>query len=297
MPGKPSYRVATNPQANEANRLGLNVLFAGESQTKPLHKLGPKVYEYYLLHYIIAGGGEFSTEQSAYTLQAGDSFLIEPGKLVSYRSDKTNPWRYCWVAFHGEQADELVQKAGITHPPVIRGGPAKIASLIRAIITAFRTRGRLADMKACGHLCLIAAALGEAQTALDPDARMMDIQQIVKQAVDYLTTQFAQNISIEQMAESLGYNRGYLSRMFKKATGESPSHYLLKFRLEQSRRLLRERNELNIGQIAASVGFQDALYFSKQFKRFYGESPAAYRKAVQGGKTWTASRRKKPRSR
>jgi len=82
------------------------------------------------------------------------------------------------------------------------------------------------------------------------------------------------------MCDSLGYNRAYLSRVFKQETGLSPVTYLLKLRIEKSRQLLRERPELSVEQVAASVGLTDALYFSRQFKRFCAQSPTSYRIAT-----------------
>ncbi|HZG58182.1 AraC family transcriptional regulator, partial [Paenibacillus sp.] len=42
-----------------------------------------------------------------------------------------------------------------------------------------------------------------------------------------------------------------------------------------------ERLELTVEQVASSVGFADALYFSKQFKRAYGQSPSQYRQSLK----------------
>jgi len=52
-------------------------------------------------------------------------------------------------------------------------------------------------------------------------------------------------------------------------------NYLLKIRMERAKLLLLE--PLTIEQVASSVGFTDALYFSKQFKKWYGRSPSEYR--------------------
>jgi AraC-like DNA-binding protein len=92
--------------------------------------------------------------------------------------------------------------------------------------------------------------------------------------IHYMSSQYAHPVSIEQMCGSLGYNRAYLSRVFKQETGLSPVTYLLKLRIEKSSQLLRERPELSVEQVAASVGLTDALYFSRQFKRFCGQSPS-----------------------
>jgi AraC-like DNA-binding protein len=108
------------------------------------------------------------------------------------------------------------------------------------------------------------------------------VQRTVKQMIHYMSSQYAHPISIELMCSSLGYNRAYLSRIFKKTTGLSPVTYLLKLRIDKSRQLLRERPELSIEQIAASVGLTDALYFSRQFRRFHGESPSEYRRNAAG---------------
>ena len=80
--------------------------------------------------------------------------------------------------------------------------------------------------------------------------------------IQYMSTQYAYPVSIEQMSESLGYNRAYLSRIFKQETGLTPVTYLLKLRIDKSRQLLRERPDLSIEQVSASVGMPDALYFS-----------------------------------
>lgn len=94
-----SYSV--NSQTSPQLTPGMFVLFSGESQTKPLHKLGPKVYDYYLIHYVISGKGRFHCRGCDIPLSTGDSFLIEPEQLVSYISDEKDPWHYRWIAFSG----------------------------------------------------------------------------------------------------------------------------------------------------------------------------------------------------
>lgn len=86
---------------------------------------------------------------------------------------------------------------------------------------------------------------------------------------------------MEMMAENLGYNRAYLSKLFKEHTGITPVTFLLRLRLDNARRMLRERLELTVEQIAFSVGFRDPLYFSKQFRKMYGRSPTDYRNSIK----------------
>ncbi|RED56752.1 AraC family transcriptional regulator [Cohnella lupini] len=278
----PTYRVASNPVSFQAREL--TVLFAGESQTRPQHRIGPKVVDYYLLHHVISGSGTFRTGEFEAKLTAGDSFLIQPGQLFHYLSDEEDPWRYRWVAFAGTQSESLLAEAGLgTERPIVHsGGNRSPGDRCRSIFEAFRERGSSASLTASGHLHLLFASLHEAASdgiasPIRPDSHS---DELVRQAVGYLSTQYAEPITIEGMAEALGYNRAYLSRLFKHRTSLSPVTFLTKLRVDHGRRLLRERPELTIEQIASSVGIQDSLYFSKQFRRWYNQSPTDYRVAV-----------------
>ncbi|RCX22490.1 helix-turn-helix protein [Fontibacillus phaseoli] len=278
-----TYSAAANPEVYGVS--DLHVLFAGESQTQADHRLGPKVYDYFLLHFVEQGKGSFRTEFAHYDLSQGDCFLIQPDQLVSYASDNAEPWRYRWIAFTGAKAHDLIQRAGFTPQlPVFRpGDDSRVPGLLEAVLQAFRSKKPSSHLASLGCLHLIMA---EAEDTLVREfafpAGETGVQRIVKQMIHYMSSQYAHPMSIEQMCSSLGYNRAYLSRIFKKETGHTPVTYLLKLRIDKSRQLLRERPELSIEQIAASVGLADALYFSRQFRRFHGESPSEYRKNASG---------------
>ncbi|MEK8212267.1 AraC family transcriptional regulator [Paenibacillus sp. FSL L8-0463] len=273
-----TYSVGSNPVYYD--KQNLHVLFAGESQTLPLHQAGPKIYDYYLLHFIESGSGTFRTEQRKYELGQGDCFLIHPGQLVSYLSDEKQPWRYRWAAFTGAEADALVLQTGFKpQKPVLSTAEGSvIPAAMAGMMQAFYANKESAHLTSLGYLYLI---VGEAAERHISSSRLSgaesQVKRTVKQMIHYMASQYAHPVSIEQMCGSLGYNRAYLSRIFKQETGLSPVTYLLKLRIEKSRQLLRERPELSVEQVAASVGLTDALYFSRQFKRFCAQSPTAYR--------------------
>ena len=76
----------------------------------------------------------------------------------------------------------------------------------------------------------------------------------------------------------MGINRSYLYTVFKDKSGISPKEYLTRFRVRQAKSLLKE-TALPVSAVAASVGYEDNLYFSKVFRRVSGISPTEYRKA------------------
>jgi len=64
-----------------------------------------------------------------------------------------------------------------------------------------------------------------------------------------------------------------LNRMFKKATGETFTNYLIRVRMEKAKALLAEGKHM-IYEIAEKVGYKNVAYFSSIFKKHYGSNPS-----------------------
>lgn len=79
------------------------------------------------------------------------------------------------------------------------------------------------------------------------------------------------------IADYLNIERTYLYRLFKDITGSSPQEYLLDYRIRRACTLLKETG-LPVNDIARSVGYDDALYFSRLFKQRKGRTPTQYRR-------------------
>ncbi|MDQ0919389.1 AraC family transcriptional regulator [Paenibacillus sp. V4I5] len=260
----------------------LSVLFSGEGKPIPLHKMGPAVHDYYLIHTVHAGEGTFEMHNRTYRCSAGDTFVIYPGELFSYIADSHHPWHYTWVAFSGRAAGTLLSQIGVSpHQAVISGSnPRSIRHYYRHIRSSFQHSDTpvLEDMESAAWLRLLIRELGRVnshQIAFTPTTET-DIERQVGQAIRYLELQYTQPVSIEELAHNLGYHRTYLCKMFKQSTGLAPMQYLLKVRMERAKQLLE--TSMTIDQVAASVGFNDALYFSKQFRKWSGLAPSVYRK-------------------
>jgi AraC-like DNA-binding protein len=85
-------------------------------------------------------------------------------------------------------------------------------------------------------------------------------------------------VHIETIAQTLGLNRKYLSKMFKQEMGITPQQYLIQFRMNRACELL-QNPILTVGEVASSVGYADQLLFSKIFKRTMAVSPREYRQS------------------
>ncbi|WP_308634824.1 AraC family transcriptional regulator [Paenibacillus silvisoli] len=268
----------------------LSLLFSGEGKPIGGHFIGPAVHNYYLVHTVMSGRGTFEIAGVQYECAQGDTFIIFPNELFTYRADENEPWHYMWVAFKGHLAEHLLLTLGFSpaQPVVHADDMHHLSALYSQIRGTLETTPfpELADLEASGLLRVLLKELGLLNAtnlaAANSPAAMPDISRQIKQAIRWLSYQYAQPVSIEDLSRSLGYHRTHLSKMFKQATGISPMQFLLKVRMERARELLYGQNHLSIDQVASSVGYPDALYFSKQFRKTFGCSPSEYRLQYRG---------------
>lgn len=101
--------------------------------------------------------------------------------------------------------------------------------------------------------------------------------QIVNHCLDWLSEHYANPVSLELLARQVNLSKYYFSRIFRSQTGQSPYNWLLRYRLNQSKQLLRNSN-LSIQQIGRSCGFKDVNHFIRTFKKYTDETPLRYRK-------------------
>ncbi len=116
---------------------------------------------------------------------------------------------------------------------------------------------------------------GETEAVFLPREQFDEL--IPARAIAYMQAHIDENLTVEDICTVLHYNKSYIFRQFKKTTGSSLMAYFTKMKVEKAKRLLRE-SDMSISQIAASLSFDTANYFSKCFKKVTGYTPGTYRK-------------------
>lgn len=106
--------------------------------------------------------------------------------------------------------------------------------------------------------------------------RTHESKKITTKVKELIAAQYAQKITLESAAEQVFLSPNYLSMLFSMETGTTFKDYLINFRLNKAKELLKDPS-LKIYQVAQQVGYGDWRYFSEVFKRATGESPAQYR--------------------
>ncbi|TYP76491.1 response regulator transcription factor [Paenibacillus methanolicus] len=103
---------------------------------------------------------------------------------------------------------------------------------------------------------------------------------VIARIRDYLERHYAESCTLNEIAERFHLSPAYLSKLFKKETGENYSAYLTKARIDKAA-LLLANTDRKVFEIAADVGYEDPNYFTNVFRMLYRMSPSEYRKQTR----------------
>jgi AraC family transcriptional regulator len=87
------------------------------------------------------------------------------------------------------------------------------------------------------------------------------------------------DLSLDEMAQSVGLSTAHFARMFRKSTGQTPHQFVLRQRLERAKAMLRAP-DARILDVAVACGFKTQQHFAQVFRDAWGVSPTEYRQAL-----------------
>ncbi len=123
------------------------------------------------------------------------------------------------------------------------------------------------------------------KTNLEPVVHRTKVKQLspdeirIKDAISFIETHYSEPIMLEDIAESIHISKSECCRCFKRAVDMTPIEYLMKYRILQSAEMIlkNDRSFTSISDLAYSVGFNNASYYNKLFKQYFGCTPSQYR--------------------
>lgn len=110
----------------------------------------------------------------------------------------------------------------------------------------------------------------------EPDYSSSRLTVMTTMVEEFIRSNFMNEISMNEVARSIGYSEPYFCKMFKQQFGQSFTSYLMEYRINEAKKFLEQPNVI-VKEVGARVGYMDSNYFTKVFKRLVGINPSEYR--------------------
>lgn len=237
-----------------------------------------RILHEFQLHYISCGGGVFESKTGGRKqIEAGSIFLLFPGEWHRYTARGTTGWHEYWVGFDGQYARRLLRKGFLSlRTPVLKPREEhSLLDLFTGMVGEMRAE-RIGFSQILGATTVLMLAIvhaaARARGSIDTHA-----ETVIRQAKSLLYERLDQPIELERVADKLHVGYAWLRRNFLHHTGLALHQYHLQLRINRAMHLL-SGTTVTIKEVAAQSGFDDALYFSRLFKKKTGRNPESWRR-------------------
>lgn len=231
---------------------------------------GPICRNAFIIHYCLSGKGYFMGNP----VGGGEGFLFLPGRTVEYHPSEADPWRYMWVIIDTDDPEFFIRFYNADpETGIFSYDFAQELEQMRLELE----NSRVVSVNPVESLSYYLNILKLHSSVKKNNAKAWLYAMSAKK---YIETNYHMRPSIGDLAKHLNISQSYLYRVFVEEFGVSPKEYLNRFCMDQAKELLRT-GDMNISQIAASVGYTDVLAFSAFFSKRHGMPPSVYRERAR----------------
>ena len=245
------------------------------------HEMKRSEHDDYILIYCADGRGYLTLNEDKQQIKAGELFIIPPNTPHTYQANEEQPWTVYWCHFQGEQARDFFSyvysgSINIQIPPCIIRNMTDIAFIqaFRELIETVRDSAEVSGFIHASNLFRHILTKIERQIKLgDKYENGLSIPKIQK----FMRANINKHLNLDELASLSLCSKYHFSRQYQLVTGISPLKHFIELKMEHACFLL-EQTSLSMSEIASQLGYDDALYFSRVFRKVLGLSPSAYRK-------------------
>ncbi|ACL75782.1 AraC family transcriptional regulator [Ruminiclostridium cellulolyticum] len=241
-------------------------------------------HDYTEVKIVLSGYFKYIIDDKLYEVAKGNIIIINPGvqhEKIIPSGVKVEEFNYGLTNIHFKELPEnfLIEPSSLPVFTLPLYQP-EIIKCINETINEQEKNEPYCDLFIKSSIMKLTALLHRGMTANKErtEKTRLDIQtsektNIVNDILEYLSTNYMEQISLYRIAHNMYLSPVYISKIFKEETGESPINHLIRIRLTKARELLMSGN-MPIKTVARSVGYEDAFYFSKLYKKYYGIPPS-----------------------
>ncbi|MBU5341770.1 AraC family transcriptional regulator [Caldifermentibacillus hisashii] len=229
----------------------------------------------YLLKFTFGGKGRLRYQGQVYTIEKDDIFFINCMNYQHYATVSDEPWEMDWIHFYGPNVEAFYEEYIKNGSNVFKAKNDRIHKIIKEIMDLQQTRNAKTEFQIS---LLIHEMLNEIlMQKYDLGFEGKNIPDYILKIKNYLEDNFKKKISLQDLEHMCSLNKFQLSKEFTHFIGIPPIEYLINFRINIAKSLLRYTNK-SVKEIAYEVGIEDTPYFNRLFKRKTEMTPLEYRK-------------------
>lgn len=232
-----------------------------------------------LMLYTVEGKGELELEGSVHALTPGTAMVIDCMKFHRYATAPGGRWRFYYVHLQGQMEAfvPILTQQGAMAVEDTAAFTGFFEELIAQVRAAKPTGCFVCNQLLTQLLTTLVLACG----GITRDEKLTRHLPALEQCIAYLRKNYAQPITLGDMAAHMHMSQYHFIRVFEAYMRTTPYAYLLSLRINRSHELLMMTDE-NVQEIARQVGMNDCNAFIRAFKKRFGQTPEAYRRAFRG---------------
>lgn len=238
----------------------------------------------YVFIYCIDGAGWYRIGEQEYTVSANQYFILPAGVPHAYASNKSSPWTIYWIHFKGTLASLYARNAmqPMDIKPEAHSRISHRINLFEEIFNTLKsgyTNENLHYVSSSFHYYL--GSLRYIRQYRNAGSSGINDDNVVEAAIHYMKENMEKRITLQDVADHIGYSPSHFSMLFKKKIGHAPLTYFNLLKIQQACFML-DSTDMKINQICYKIGIEDTYYFSRLFSKIMGISPREYRKSKKG---------------
>ena len=228
------------------------------------------------------GEGKLKLNKTEHIVKQGMGMLLFPWQKHEYYALSEN-WEVDWIIFDGSGVASLFETVGIIDTSVFTlASPEYLLSRIRELLqTALTPQEQTLSNYACSAILYTLLTEIIQRVSMEGSDTVGQQYERLKPVLDYIDQHYAEEITLQTLAELMGVTPEYFCHLFKKTTGLRPFSYVNQVRINKSKELLLDHVQHGMQDIAHQVGFESASYYGAIFKKLERLTPGAFRRSYQ----------------
>lgn len=243
----------------------------GLFSTKKPYRHSTRVIDSYELIVVTKGTLYMQQDGIAYTLEGGHYLLIAPGIVHGGTQISDKGIEYYWLHFYVDSENGLQVPEGFDQLP--RSGklvsPGGVIQAARQLLHCGESPSYPKGV--CEHIMFVLFA-----ELISQNVNTLPQNSLALRTHEFIRSHATSMLTVSAVAESLGYNPDYLSRVLKDHYGRTLQQDIVHERLERAKVLL-QTSDFTIERIAMELGYESANLFVKFFRYHLKTTPSAYR--------------------